>query len=301
MTVRYHSGEFEVRRRAGVQESARRVGGTIRSSIPPAAQDFLLSQRMAVVGTVDAEGRVRASLLTGPAGFMRAVDEQTVWIDALPVPGDSLTENLRARLEIGMLVIDLATRRRMRLNGKGRILGDGRICVEASEVYSNCPKYIQSRVISAGKDRVGQMYTSHHATSLSPIQQDWIAKADTFFIASAHPEVGADVSHRGGYPGFVRIVNSETLVWPDYSGNTMFQTLGNILVNPNISLLFIEFERGDTLQLTGQARVLWDAHAAAKFPGSERVVEFCLDQAIESAGASLLQWRFEEYSPFNPT
>ncbi|MGH7206917.1 MAG: pyridoxamine 5'-phosphate oxidase family protein [Nitrospiraceae bacterium] len=300
MTWRYHSGELEAQGRAGVQESARRLGRTIRSSIPLAAQDFLGSQRMAVVGTVDADRRVWASLLTGPAGFMQAVDERTVRIDTFPVPGDSLVENIRARPEVGMLVIDLATRRRMRLNGKVSVLHNGSMYVEAREVYSNCPKYIQARVISADRDQKQQIRAAHHATSLSPMQQDWIAKADTFFIASVHPEAGADASHRGGHPGFIRIANAETLLWPDYPGNTMFQTLGNILVNPSVGLLFIEFERGDTLQLTGRARVLWDTDRASEFPGAERIIEFHIEQVIEIAGANPFRWRLVERSPFNP-
>jgi uncharacterized protein len=131
-------------------------------------------------------------------------------------------------------------------------------------------------------------------------QQRLIRQADTFFIASHHPEGGTDASHRGGHPGFVSVLNDDRLVWPDYAGNTMFQTLGNISVNPHAGLLFIDFERGRTLQLTGRASILWDRKRTAEFAGAERLVEFDVDEVVEIAGAHSLEWRFLDYSPENP-
>ena len=131
-------------------------------------------------------------------------------------------------------------------------------------------------------------------------QQQWIRAADTFFVASHHPDGGADASHRGGHPGFVHVLNANRVIWPDYSGNTMFQTLGNIASNSQAGLLFIDFESGSTLQLTGKARIIWDRERTARFPGAERLVEFDLEEAIEIAGASPLGWRFMGHSPLNP-
>jgi hypothetical protein len=79
----------------------------------------------------------------------------------------------------------------------------------------------------------------------------------------------------------------------------MFNTLGNIAVNPKAGLLFLDFE-GGTLQLTGEARIVWDAGRVAKFAGAERVVEFRIQEAVDTSGAVPLRWRFEGYSPFNP-
>ena len=135
---------------------------------------------------------------------------------------------------------------------------------------------------------------------LAEHQQRLIREADTFFIASHHPEAGTDASHRGGYPGFVHVLNDHRLVWPDYAGNTMFQTLGNISVNPQAGLLFVDFERGGTLQLTGRASILWDEERAAEFPGAERLVEFDVDEVVAIAGRHSLEWRFLDYSPENP-
>lgn len=135
---------------------------------------------------------------------------------------------------------------------------------------------------------------------MNQTNQLWITQADTFFIASFHPESGADASHRGGFPGFVQVVNSNKLVFPDYSGNNMFQTFGNLIVNPNAGLLFIDFEQGHTLQLIGKAKVIWDVDRLSEFAGAQRLVEFDIDQVLESRNATSRRWRFGEYSPVNP-
>ena len=87
--------------------------------------------------------------------------------------------------------------------------------------------------------------------------------ADTFFVASAHPRRGTDVSHRGGDPGFVRMLDDHTLRVPDYAGNSMFNTLGNLHVNPRAGLLFVDFDRWRTLQLTGTATIRFDLEPRA--------------------------------------
>jgi|SRR5262245_40338842 len=294
MTAIYHSGELAVQVRAGVQDIASRVGQSIRSTIPPAAREFLRSQPMAILGTLDAGGRVWASLIADKPGFLQALDEQTVQINARPIPGDPIKENLMTNDQVGMIVIEFATRRRMRVNGRAEETSDGRIYLHTNQVYSNCPKYIQAREWKNEVIHPGSTPIVKHSSHLIESQQRLIEGADTFFIASSHPECGVDASHRGGPPGFVRIMKENLLAWPDYSGNKMFQTLGNIYVNPNAGLLFIDFERGSTLQLTGRAQIIWDVERALKCAGAERVVEFHIDEAIEIAGVNPLRWHFAE-------
>jgi predicted pyridoxine 5'-phosphate oxidase superfamily flavin-nucleotide-binding protein len=301
MSVEYHPGEIEVQERAGVRPMAERVGNSIHPYIPPATRGFLDEPLIVVVGFADPDGRVWASLLTGERGFVRALDERTVRIDATPLPDDPLAEVLpEANTEVGMIAIDLATRRRLRLNGEAARRTDG-IYVRVRQVYANCHKYIQIREPQTGVSEPG-LQDGHTVRSheLTGEQRRLISEADTFFIASAHPEGETDASHRGGNPGFVRFLNENTLEFPDYSGNTMFNTLGNIAVNPNAGLLFLDFERGGTLQLTGEARIVWDVKRAASFARAERVVEFRVEEAIETRGIVPLRWRFEGYSPFNP-
>lgn len=296
----YHPGELAVQRRAGHRETADRAGKSIRTTIPAAAQEFLRSQPLAIIGMRDAGGRQWASLLTGHPGFIQAVDEQTVRIDARPVMGDPFAETLAAGGQVGLTVIDLATRRRMRLNGRADKQSNGTIYLHTQQVYANCPKYIQARRWERATGEPDEEAKPRRSRSLTERQRHWIREADTFFIASQHPDSGMDASHRGGNPGFVHVVNARRLVWPDYSGNRMFQTLGNIAIDPHVGLLFMDFEGGGTLQLTGKARIVWDRDHAAEFPGAERLVEFEIDEVVELTGASPLRWRLMEYSPFNP-
>ncbi len=136
--------------------------------------------------------------------------------------------------------------------------------------------------------------------ALSAPQRLTIERADTFFIASVHEGTGTDASHRGGPPGFVRVVDERTLRFPDYAGNNMFQTLGNISTDPRVGLLFVDFDSGTTLQLTGRARILWDPEGFPELTGAERAVEVEIDEVVEIAGEGPLGWRFLGYSPFNP-
>ena len=292
----YHSGELAVQSQVGVQAEAeslaKAIGGAV---VKPAMQSFLASQRLAIASTIDSGNRVWASLLTGEPGFLQAVAEQIVKI---AIDSDELKENLRLTDELALLVIDLATRKRLRLNGKARLQGENQIYLHTQQVYFNCPQYIQKREINAtlnrGKSRVDIGET------LSPQQQQFIQQADTFFIASYHPQGGADASHRGGYPGFVRVLQKNELVFPDYAGNNMFNTLGNLVENPQAGLLFIDFATGDTLQLTGKAAIALNSKKALQFPGANRLVEFQIEKVKSLTSATSLQWQFREYSPYLP-
>ena len=294
----YHRGEIEVQDRAGVRGIAARISDVVRPEIPPYTREFLEDQRMVVVCSTGADGRVWASLLTGEPGFLWVIDERTLRIDASPIPGDPLDENSKPGMDVGLISIDLSSRRRMRLNGKAERRSEG-FYVCAEQVYGNCPKYIQAREPRAASGSTSaEPGSARRAETLTDEQRRLISSSDTFFIATVHPEGGADSSHRGGLPGFVRFLDEDTLAFPDYSGNNMFNTLGNIDANPNTGLLFLNFERGDTLQLSGEACVIWDPARAAEFAGAQRVVEFRIEEIVENTVP--LRWRFAAYSPFNP-
>ena len=307
----FHSGELAVQERAGVREMARRVGQIIGATISPAEAAFMRAQRLAIIAAADASGCVWASLLTGAPGLLETVNESSLRVHARPVDGDPLaaifaslssSSDERAPVNIGLLAIEFASRRRMRVNGVlNATPGGGLIEITAAQVYGNCPKYIQARVlVGVGADEQDAPPHATRSRELSAAQQRMIETADTFFIATTHAAAGADASHRGGLPGFVRIGDDGSLVWPDYAGNTMFQTLGNLVLDPACGLLFINFDSGDTLQLTGEARVVWDAARLAAFAGAERIIEFRTEEVVEILRASPLRWRFVDYSPFNP-
>jgi hypothetical protein len=168
------------------------------------------------------------------------------------------------------------------------------------QAYGNCPKYIQSRepqeaVPAPGKPQVSQ------SSELLPEQRRMIDTADTFFIASASPAGDADASHRGGNPGFVSSLSPQRVQWPDYEGNTMLMTLGNLTVNPAAGLLFIDWKAGRALHLTGTAVIDWSADTAAEFPGAERTVEFQVAKVVQiDHPDGALVWSAPQYSRFNP-
>jgi uncharacterized protein len=301
VALKYHDGEIAVQTRAGVRRQAEKLAAGIRGSIAPGLHEFIAAQRMAVLGTVDRRGFVWASVVTGEAGFLQVLDEQTIRIGAIPAAGDPLLENLAQPAHAALIIPDLAARRRLRLNGRGQIAG-GVIEIHAEQVYGNCSHYIQARAPIGGHGwRPGADAAAVRTTELSDEHQGLVARADTFFIATNHPESGADVSHRGGNPGFVRIVDGRRLAIPDYSGNNMFNTLGNIAVNPRVGMLFIGFDSGRTLQLTGRAAIDWDSARAATLAGAARIVDFELDEAVDNPHGFPLRYEFHEYSHFNPS
>ncbi|HVV73533.1 MAG TPA: pyridoxamine 5'-phosphate oxidase family protein, partial [Verrucomicrobiae bacterium] len=121
-----------------------------------------------------------------------------------------------------------------------------------------------------------------------------------FFVATVNSEFGADASHRGGNPGFIHVLDERRIAFPDYAGNNMFQSLGNLQTDPRVGLLFLNFETGDTLQLTGKAEVHWDSFRFGVWPGAQRIVQVAVEHAVEIAHGFPLRFRLVEASPFNP-
>jgi uncharacterized protein len=299
--MQFHAGEIAVQAQAGVREEAKTLHHLISNLIKPAAQIFLSTQQLAIASTVDTNGRVWASLLTGEPGFVKVLNQQTVQVDAISVPSDPLHHNLHGNNQIGLLVIDLTNRKRLRLNGQAEIQPQRQINITIEQAFFNCPKYIQARHLELETTESSPELQISIAQTLSTTHQNLIAQADTFFIGSYAQKAGADASHRGGFPGFVQVLNSNKLVFPDYAGNNMFQTLGNFAVNPQAGLLFINFTKGHILQLTGTVKVIWKRERLTSFAGAQRLVEFDIEQIIETQNATLLRWRFGSYSPANPS
>lgn len=300
----FHAGERAVQQRAGVSSMAKRVANGIHDYVPPVMQEFLEDQPMVFLGMTDAQGRVWASALTGEPGFVMALSEESLHLDAFPTAEDPLYEALARpdlQADMGLLAIDLATRKRMRVNGTVTASPNGGLLLQTRQVYANCPKFIQTRSLEwQSAPTHPEESSTTHGDQLTEEQQARIGRADTFFIASVHREGGADVSHRGGNPGFIVVQDSATLAFPDYPGNTMFNTLGNLTADPRAGLLFVDFETGATLQLTGTAEVIWEAERIAALPGAERIVVFHIAEAVERPHAFPLHGSLTSYSPFNP-
>jgi predicted pyridoxine 5'-phosphate oxidase superfamily flavin-nucleotide-binding protein len=277
----FHEGELAMQRRAGVTAEAARLAGMLAEpNLDGGGQRFLAARTFAVLTAADSAGRLWSSPLMGTAGFLDG-HGQTLDIRSTPRAGDPL-HGLAPGQPAGMLAIEFATRRRMRVNGTLVASVPGGLTVAVDQAFGNCPQYIQQRLIvpagpvpsgsvpsepgppgpatpgpvaAGARGGDGQLDRPDQA-GMTPDQLQIIRGADTFFLGSAHPERGRDASHRGGPPGFVRTAGS-TLWWPDYPGNNMFNSLGNLAVDPAASLLFIDFGTGQTVHLSGTAAAEW--------------------------------------------
>lgn len=311
----FHEGERAIQRRAGEESIAARNGAVIGPEIPKGAIPFLSRQAMAVVGSVDADGTPRASALFGRPGFMVAPDARTVVFDLAQVARDGddpMWSNLDRDPRLGLLAIELASRRRLRVNGtvsRDGTRDGGSLVLAADEAYPNCPKYIQRRnlvLIDAAADGDGAADgvatgAARSGTTLEADLVEWVGAADTLFVASLHPERGADVSHRGGHAGFVQVLDEGTLRIPDYAGNSLFNTLGNFASHPRAGLLFLDFEGGRLLQLSGTPTVRFDQDDPdGRTGGTRRLWDLAVDGWRTAPLPAHLRWEFLDASPFNP-
>ena len=294
----YHAGELTVQERAGLRADAAHIEPAIGAMIPPVAAEFLAAQPMLAVSARDAAGRLWGTLLTGPPGFIRARDERRIHVDARPTIDDPLATALGGtHTRIGSIAIEPSRRRRMRVNGTAHPDGAG-LLIEVDQVYANCPKHIQKR--TPEQVRRPKPSPSKRGHALTRSQCQWLSTADTLFIATSDADGNCDMSHRGGNPGFVDVQSAKRLHLPDYVGNAMFMTLGNLATNPVAGLLVPDWSTGDLLHLTGTARVIWDPIQLARVPGAQRLVEFDIAGVLERAAASPLRWTTPEYSRSNP-
>ncbi|GGX62843.1 pyridoxamine 5'-phosphate oxidase family protein [Streptomyces fructofermentans] len=257
-TAGFHDGELAVQRRAGVGGLAARLSGMLAPGrLSGGAAQFLAGRTFAALTARDRNGRLWISPLTGPAGFLAVEDPTTLGVRTSPAEGDPL-HGLAAGQQVGVIVIEFATRRRFRVNGTLADADTGALTIDVDEAFGNCPQYIQQRHLTPAPPVGPAAGGVRHGTALSPRDVELIRRSDTFLIGTTHAERGADASHRGGSAGFVRVADGG-LWWPDYQGNNMFNTLGNLAVDPSAALLFADFTTGRTLQLSGRAAVDWTA------------------------------------------
>jgi predicted pyridoxine 5'-phosphate oxidase superfamily flavin-nucleotide-binding protein len=279
----YHAGELAVQTRAGVIERAARLEDT-PNEVPPVAVEFLAGQQWIVLGAADHDERMWATVLYGRPGFVTVPDPSLVRIAAQPVAGDPLGGALAG--PVGGLALEPETRRRMRLNGQAFVDDDG-VWIALEQVYSNCPKYIATRRVVAVTPPAP---VRHAGTRLDAAARELLGHADTAFVATRGPDGGVDASHRGGRRGFLRVVDDHTVEWPDYVGNSMFNTLGNIAADPAAGLTVVDPSTGTTLYLSGRAEVRWDDGG---FPSAERRVRMTIDAMVRLDGAAPLRWELE--------
>ncbi len=295
----FHGGEREAQRLAGVHAQ----GAGIRERMSDQHRAFFAGLSYLLVAVADARGWPVATMLAGSPGFVSSPDPASLHIALRPDPADPTAAHLSAGAAIGLLGIDLATRRRNRANGTVRAVWADGFDVAVAQSFGNCPQYIQARPLSdARRDTPGVASPPEVLDRLDPEARLLIGGADTFFVAStsgARDSEGPplDISHRGGRPGFVRI-SGDALLIPDFRGNNYFNTFGNFVRDPRAGLLFVDFASGDLLHLEGRANVLWNGYTAAeRFGGAERLWRVDIVHIRRRRRAVSLRWDEPAFSP----
>ena len=294
----WHAGEQQLQAHVGVAERMEAFGRkVIRSWMPDQHREFYRQLPFMLLGAVDAQGRPWASVLEGEPGFADSPDPEHLHFTRRPAADDPA--QLRDGEPIGLLGIELHTRRRNRLNGHvANLTADG-FELSVDQAFGNCPQYIQLRQFQRVPLTDPKTRPAQQLNSLDEAARALIAGADTFFVASYADVDGqrsVDVSHRGGQAGFVRIEGNRLTI-PDFAGNLHFNTLGNLLLNPKAGLLFIDFSTGDVLQLSGRTEIILEGPQIEAFQGAERLWTFEVEKLVRRPAALALRWRFDGMSP----
>jgi predicted pyridoxine 5'-phosphate oxidase superfamily flavin-nucleotide-binding protein len=299
----FHRGERAIQGRAGEQSMADRNSGVLTDTVISGARAFINKQFMVVLGSVDKDGGVWSSILFGKPGFVHTDLGTSILVDVAAAERDATDpfwSNIEANASVGMLFIELGSRRRYRVNGG--LIGNhaGGIEIGVREAYPNCPKYIQRRHL---RD-IGETQLSgklEEGAAINAALTGIVRQADTLFVASHHPEYGADVSHRGGAPGYISILDDTTLRIPDYPGNCLYNTFGNFEVNPRAGLCIPDFAGNRVVQLSGEATLHWDMpDPQGQTGGTLRFWDFKIDRWLLRDTPRRLEWEYLDASPFNP-
>lgn len=303
----FHTGEQYIQSQAGVIFEAERSGNMIKNQVPPVAWEYLSSLQSILIGIHDHAPGIWPSIIFGSQGFLSTQDGKQLSIDldrCSPDRRDITWKSLVYGARIGILAIDLETRRRLRINGTLIPSPDASyknelIKVKVEQAFFNCPKYIQRRSMRLIAD-IGEKgaFTGYEKTGeyLDTRQRASIASADTSFVASVELQHGVDLSHRGGNPGFIKVVTPTLLRIPDYRGNNLFNTLGNIQATGLAGLLVIDFSNGTVLQIAGKAEIK-NILANDNHP---RYWLLHIERVRETALSTNVQWQYLDASPYNP-
>lgn len=303
--------------------------------LTPQASFMLQRAPLLAIGTLDDQSRPWTALWGGAPGFSEPIGGGFVGTRTLVdskydpvvqalVGGAEKGEMLQPKdggKMISGLAIDLVTRKRVKIAGKmaaGTVreiaieTEDGttlpanapktqdqiQLVTKIEQSLGNCPKYLNQYELRPAM--VTPKLISEGA-ALSPEARALIDKADMFFLSTATTS-DMDTNHRGGPPGFVRTISPTRIIYPEYSGNRLYQSLGNIQLNPLIGLTFPDYETGDILYTTGVAEILIGAAAAQVLPGTNLAVQINLTHTrFIAQGLSFRgTLRINGLSPYNP-
>ncbi|WP_163131033.1 pyridoxamine 5'-phosphate oxidase family protein [Agarivorans sp. Alg241-V36] len=308
----FHQGELSVQQRVGAADIAKAIGDkAIRSYMPQQHREFFSQQPLLYVGVLDNQGHPWATPILGEQGFVSSPNSTTLSIEARALIEYAQVAQLSVGDSIGLLGLELTTRRRNRVNGLVAYLSEQALRFEVQQSFGNCPKYIQKREL---KPSVFNQAFVPKAADFSELEvnnvvlEQVLKHSDTFFIASraaalnSEDSDGVDISHRGGKPGFIEVVkgnNSKapSLIFPDFSGNNLFNTLGNIVADSRVGLYIPDFETGYSFWIKGKASIIWDMSQVKPYPGAQRYVQVNIEQCLSLATPTLIQNSDVEFSP----
>ncbi|WP_430388283.1 pyridoxamine 5'-phosphate oxidase family protein [Blastomonas fulva] len=301
----FHEGEVTLQKTVGVAERMEAFGRrVIRDFLPDQHREFYHQLPFIVLGSVDPSGDAWVTLLSGKPGFMSSPDPKRLAFAAQTDPQDPATASLADGTAVGLLGIELHTRRRNRMNGTMQGKTDQGFEIAVEHAFGNCPQYIQLRDFTFVRepDDFADVPAAQTLDMDSPKVRAMISAADTFFVSSYVDDPQGrhvDASHRGGKPGFVRINADGSLTIPDFAGNLHFNTFGNFVLNPKAGLVFPDFDTGDMLHLTGDAELLLESDEIAAFQGAERLWVFRPRKVVLRAAALPLRFamRADGWSP----
>ncbi len=275
----FHAGEAKIQAEAGVDTEA--FDAAVEQPFQPELNDsevrFIGKRSFSVAASIDPNGRPWASALLGaPQELFVVEDRTTVRIAPQIVPDDPFVDNVRGQGHMGVLFFDPSKRRRAKSLGNGTIEPDNTITYRMHRMFGLCPKYIFKRSHEPAIGELAPKDPPQPATDrLSDDDRQQLIRADTLFLASWSDAHGADPTHRGGPPGFVTVLDDTTIEMPDYDGNGMFQTLGNLQLDDRIAVLVIDFVSGRSLQLTGTGAI---RASASNDEFSERTLVISIDE-----------------------
>jgi hypothetical protein len=215
-------------------------------------------------------------------------------------PLDPVLGRVAIGRDVGILVIELASRRRLRINGSVEAVSPAQVSILVRESVPNCPKYLQRRRPYASTTPAGRS-PGESGRVLDADRRTLVEHADTAFVGSINPSSGADASHRGGAPGFIKVVDATTLRVPDYPGNGMFMTLGNFEIDPRASLAVLDFEGGRAVSFSGAARLRFEGeYTNHPTGGTGRYWDFLVREWVQFDLPPAVRWELVDASPFNP-
>ncbi|SPQ23244.1 fa29c04e-5179-4387-8aa8-340c7f20a08f [Thermothielavioides terrestris] len=324
----YHPGELAVHRLLKVPTSARR--NPTAPGLPPHYVHRVIVSPLLAVGTLDEQGRPWTSIWGGERGFARPVARDILGMQSLvDKKNDPVVEAFLGRAADGevlqpeggivmsALSIDLENRDRVKLAGRMAVgtvaeqpantaLGEIQLAMHVQESLGNCPKYLNKKTIRAHFPSPRLVSSS---LPLPPEALALIEKADLFFLSSTNGQT-MDTNHRGGPAGFVRVLNNSfpedgtgdgvVLVFPEYSGNRLYQTLGNLHTNPRLGVVIPDFETSDVLYLTGETELLIGPSAATIMPHANLAVKLTVHAARFVKDGLPFRGTPGEPSPYNP-